>query len=217
VGTPAGRLVLSGSYATVGETEKPAPERPVDSDLDGMPDKQDRCPRAAGPRRRGGCPQPRDLDGDGVVEDDACPDTPGARFDDPRSNGCPDKDNDHLADPIDRCPLEPGSDSGCPRFARLLNDDFVVTPPVSFVPARPELIAEGRAALLEIIQTMRANPELPPVRIAIGIKGAPPPLTELRKKHILALLQEETFPQSRYELVTRDDLGSGAVAVNLAR
>jgi OmpA-OmpF porin, OOP family len=66
-----------------------------------------------------------DRDGDGISDDeDACPDVPGVRTDDPRTNGCPpvarDRDGDGVPDDQDACPDVPGvrtSDpktNGCP-------------------------------------------------------------------------------------------------------
>jgi outer membrane protein OmpA-like peptidoglycan-associated protein len=65
-----------------------------------------------------------DRDHDGIVDgDDACPDDPGVRTSDPKTNGCPppkDRDGDTILDVEDACPDEPGvrtSDpktNGCP-------------------------------------------------------------------------------------------------------
>ncbi len=66
----------------------------------------------------------KDRDGDGVLDkDDACPDTPGEKNEDPTKNGCPpgDRDKDGILDKDDACPDEPGIKSedpekhGCPR------------------------------------------------------------------------------------------------------
>jgi outer membrane protein OmpA-like peptidoglycan-associated protein len=66
---------------------------------------------------------PGDRDGDGVLDpDDACPDTPGVKSDDPKKNGCPenDRDKDGILDADDACPDEPGvadpdpKKNGCP-------------------------------------------------------------------------------------------------------
>ncbi|MDF3067134.1 MAG: Outer rane lipoprotein omp16 precursor [Polyangiaceae bacterium] len=66
----------------------------------------------------------KDRDGDGVLDkDDACPDTPGEKNEDPAKNGCPpgDRDRDGILDKDDACPDEPGIKSedpqkhGCPR------------------------------------------------------------------------------------------------------
>ncbi len=78
-------------------------------------------------------PKPRgDRDLDTVFDDeDACPDVPGIRTLDRKTNGCPrgDRDHDTIFDDEDACPDEPGirtSDprtNGCPRGDR--DHDFV--------------------------------------------------------------------------------------------
>lgn len=81
-----------------------------DYDRDGIPDEEDRCPRAAGAASAQGCP---DADGDGI-EDlvDMCPFQSGALA----LNGCPDRDGDGIADLIDQCPdvMGDATAEGCP-------------------------------------------------------------------------------------------------------
>ena len=64
-----------------------------------------------------------DRDGDKIKDDvDACPDTPGVKTEDPKTNGCPlaDQDGDGVPDTIDACPKDPGvktddpKTNGCP-------------------------------------------------------------------------------------------------------
>jgi OmpA-OmpF porin, OOP family len=67
-------------------------------------------------------PKPSDRDGDGILDkDDACPDVPGVKTDDPKTNGCPpDRDGDGIPDAQDACPDTPGvktdnpKTNGCP-------------------------------------------------------------------------------------------------------
>jgi outer membrane protein OmpA-like peptidoglycan-associated protein len=70
-------------------------------------------------------PPPSDRDGDGILDaEDACPDVPGARTNDPKTNGCPpppsDRDGDGILDAEDACPDVPGvrtndpKTNGCP-------------------------------------------------------------------------------------------------------
>jgi outer membrane protein OmpA-like peptidoglycan-associated protein len=90
-----------------------------DSDKDGVPDKDDRCPDTPLGCRvdAEGCPIDSDKDGvcDGI---DQCPDTPaGATVD---AHGCPtDSDHDGVWDGIDRCPDTPQGvpvdETGCPK------------------------------------------------------------------------------------------------------
>jgi len=77
---------------------------PLDTDGDGVADYQDKCPDVKGLAALQGCP---DADGDGVADaDDKCPNTPaGVRVD---ASGCPlDADGDGVADYLDKCPGTP--------------------------------------------------------------------------------------------------------------
>jgi outer membrane protein OmpA-like peptidoglycan-associated protein len=95
-GTPEVRFVLSAEY--VAAYHEPVP-----------------CPP----------PPPADRDHDGILDaEDACPDVPGIRTDDPATNGCPppppDRDHDGIVDAEDACPDVPGvktddpKTNGCP-------------------------------------------------------------------------------------------------------
>ncbi len=81
-----------------------------DSDHDGIPDKDDRCPYVYGSPVHQGCP---DTDGDGIADDqDSCVRVPGiVKF-----NGCPDSDGDGITDKEDACPFQAGTKAfkGCP-------------------------------------------------------------------------------------------------------
>lgn len=70
-------------------------------------------------------PAPSDRDKDGILDaDDACPDVPGVKTSDPKTNGCPpppsDRDKDGITDDQDACPDVPGiktedpKTNGCP-------------------------------------------------------------------------------------------------------
>ncbi len=108
--------VLAGVYGRLGFTPEkpPEPPKPVDTDGDGLIDKEDRCPTEAGIKENDGCPD-KDLDGDSVVDRlDKCPDKAG-----PADNGgCPDTDadGDGVFDRLDKCPGQPGpkANAGCP-------------------------------------------------------------------------------------------------------
>jgi outer membrane protein OmpA-like peptidoglycan-associated protein len=89
------------------------PPKPRDTDLDAIPDAEDRCPGEAGEPPTG-CPRPKDEDGDGIADDkDRCPSEAGEPPD-----GCPkpkDEDADGITDDKDKCPKEPGkAPDGCP-------------------------------------------------------------------------------------------------------
>jgi OmpA-OmpF porin, OOP family len=90
------------------QIEKAAPVvAAADQDQDGIPDGEDACPAAQGPRtgdpKTNGCPP--DRDGDGIMDsEDACMEVAGERTTDPKTNGCPpDKDGDGIADKEDAC------------------------------------------------------------------------------------------------------------------
>ncbi|MEO8405535.1 MAG: OmpA family protein [Chitinophagaceae bacterium] len=85
-----------------------------DTDGDGIADKDDACPQVSGPADTKGCPYP-DKDGDGVLDkDDKCPTVSGAKD----NHGCPydDSDKDGVVDKDDKCPSIPGTSryQGCP-------------------------------------------------------------------------------------------------------
>ncbi len=115
--------VTAGVGITLGGHEPPPPPAPVaalvkDTDRDGIPDDQDKCPREAGPRDNGGCPD-KDSDGDGIVDrKDKCPDKAGP----PERDGCPeeDADKDGIVDSKDKCPNDAEDkdgfedEDGCP-------------------------------------------------------------------------------------------------------
>jgi outer membrane protein OmpA-like peptidoglycan-associated protein len=107
---------------------KPGPRLIGDSDRDGIPDKDDKCPTDPedkdGFEDGDGCPEP-DNDHDGLVDArDKCPndaeDIDGFQDDD----GCPDPDNDQdgVPDAKDKCPSEAEDhdgfqdDDGCPEL-----------------------------------------------------------------------------------------------------
>jgi OOP family OmpA-OmpF porin len=71
---------------------------PLDRDGDNVPDYQDECPDAAGVATLKGCP---DKDADGIADkDDRCPDVAGTVA----LKGCADKDDDGVVDIDDKCP-----------------------------------------------------------------------------------------------------------------
>ncbi len=121
-GSPEVRALLSFEWV---------PAARVDTDGDGIDDKNDACPTQAGVRsddpKKNGCPveappPPADRDGDGVLDaDDACPDVAGVKTDDPKTNGCPpppppaDRDGDGVLDRDDACPDVPGLKTSDPK------------------------------------------------------------------------------------------------------
>ena len=87
-------------------------EQPKDRDGDGVLDVDDKCPDVKGLASLKGCP---DSDGDGIADgDDACPTVAGTA----KYKGCPvpDTDGDGINDEQDKCPTVPGVAryQGCP-------------------------------------------------------------------------------------------------------
>ncbi|HSU27912.1 MAG TPA: OmpA family protein, partial [Chitinophagaceae bacterium] len=86
----------------------------IDTDGDGIPDTEDKCPTEAGTLKYNGCPIP-DTDGDGINDElDKCPNEAGTA----KYNGCPipDTDGDGINDELDKCPNQAGTAKyeGCP-------------------------------------------------------------------------------------------------------
>jgi Ca-activated chloride channel family protein len=103
-----------------------------DMDGDGVPDKEDQCKEASGPIENNGCPFP-DTDGDGIIDkDDACPTVAGPA----ENNGCrwPDTDGDGILDKDDACPTVPGLPeyNGCPKPKTVTAEEVSYAPRNSY-------------------------------------------------------------------------------------
>lgn len=222
-GAPLFRGVVSVAYVGGGRPKAPPPKGPSDRDLDKILDKDDACPDEAGPDNKDpakrGCPA-ADKDGDGIPDEtDACPDTLGVKHESELANGCPDIDNDLIPEPADTCPNEPGVPPyGCPKYARLAGESFVIKPPIKFVSAGSEqLTAEGQAAIEEIAATMRANPKIEQVSISLGTKGVKSDISDRRAQAIIFVLRSGSLDSNRYEVVLRDDLRAGTVEARIIK
>ncbi len=111
-----------------------------DEDGDGIPDKEDRCPKQFGHPTARGCP---DRDGDGVEDsEDICPDEPGIKI----LAGCPDSDNDGIPDYEDACPFAAGPEKlqGCPD-----SDGDGIADREDWCPRLPGLTWKGGCPLLD--------------------------------------------------------------------
>ncbi|MDJ0762257.1 MAG: transporter [Myxococcota bacterium] len=128
VGAPDFRLVFGVDYVftRMAQAEESEPSENVDTDGDGIPKDEDKCPTLLedfdGFEDLDGCPE-TDNDADGIPDDrDNCPnvaETINGLYDD---DGCPDSDSDGdgLLEEEDQCPTEPedldgfGDEDGCP-------------------------------------------------------------------------------------------------------
>ena len=127
IGTPELRALFRIAYAPV---RKPPPPKPLDTDGDGIADREDACPGIPGVRtndpKTNGCPPPPpDRDHDTVLDaDDLCPDEPAGDHPDPKRFGCPakDSDGDGVLDYEDLCvdtaagPHPDPNKKGCPAM-----------------------------------------------------------------------------------------------------
>ena len=99
--------VLLSIYKEFGRKRSPAKATgPKDSDGDGIPDDEDKCPNEPedkdGFQDDDGCPDP-DNDGDGIPDaQDKCPNEPEDKDGFQDADGCPDPDNDRTASPTRR-------------------------------------------------------------------------------------------------------------------
>lgn len=126
-----------------------------DTDGDGIPDKDDRCPNDKGIASLGGCP---DRDGDGIADAaDACPDKAGPA----ELQGCPDSDGDGIADNVDRCPNEKGVKAmqGCPEVAEATKKLFErALSGVKFETGKSVIKKESFSILNDVVKVMQENP-----------------------------------------------------------
>jgi outer membrane protein OmpA-like peptidoglycan-associated protein len=162
-----------------------------DNDADGIVDKTDACPDAAGPIENKGCPV-TDRDGDGVLDkDDRCPDIAGILA----SAGCPDgdKDADKVADSVDRCPTEFGPPpDGCPKKYSLVevkSDQIVPKVQVKFATAKYRILPASYKLLNQVAQVMADYPKM---RVLIAghtdNKGKPASNMKLSQRRAEAVL-----------------------------
>lgn len=126
-----------------------------DTDGDGIPDKDDRCPNEAGLASLQGCP---DRDGDGIADAaDACPDKAGpAEF-----QGCPDTDGDGIPDNLDKCPTVAGvaSMKGCPEVNEATKKLFQrALTGVKFETGKATIKRESNSILDQVVKVMSDNP-----------------------------------------------------------
>jgi outer membrane protein OmpA-like peptidoglycan-associated protein len=143
----------------------------ADSDGDGIPDVQDRCPTEPedkdGFEDQDGCPDP-DNDKDGILDvNDKCPneaeDADG--FED--EDGCPDPDNDKdgIPDTSDKCPNQagPASNDGCPPKFGLISvtqDKIELKQAIFFQTGQSVILAKSYGLLDEVWAALLARPTM---------------------------------------------------------
>lgn len=137
------------------------PSAVLDSDGDGVPDKEDRCPSVAGAPANQGCPIV-DADGDGVSDEvDLCPKTPGP----PASRGCPDSDGDGVSDEADLCPTVRGEpdNRGCPRYKQVVaryDDRLELSQKIFFAFDQATILSKSFSLLDEVARVLSDAPSL---------------------------------------------------------
>jgi len=186
----------------------------VDTDGDGIMDKDDACPRQAedydGYEDADGCPDP-DNDGDGILDvDDDCPlqaeDMDGWEDED----GCPDPDNDGdgILDVNDSCPNNAETfnnyqdEDGCPDESRAEIPKFIN---IIFQFGTDRIVGADHVPVLDYIaQVMQENPSMR-LKITghtdnIGSEASNMKLSEKRAKAVLAEFVKLGLDESRFEL-----------------
>jgi outer membrane protein OmpA-like peptidoglycan-associated protein len=118
---------------------------------------------------------PKDRDNDGIVDSqDACPDEPGLKSDDPKKNGCPapkDTDGDGVADTEDACPDQAGEKNddpkknGCPSVV-MTDEQIEVNERIEFDTNKATLRPESNKILTRVLNVILAHPEI--TKLSIG-------------------------------------------------
>ena len=124
-----------------------------DTDGDGIADKDDQCPDQEGSKDMMGCP---DTDGDGIADkDDECPNSAGGS----ETNGCPDSDGDGVPDKDDSCPDNAGSieNKGCPIITDSVMDELNDEGSMIRFKASSSLIGDDSDECLEKIKSILDN------------------------------------------------------------
>jgi outer membrane protein OmpA-like peptidoglycan-associated protein len=133
----------------------------TDSDSDGVEDLEDKCPTVHGVAKYYGCPIP-DTDGDGVNDEwDKCPTVYGSKF----YGGCPvpDSDSDGVKDDSDKCPYVKGlaSNFGCPVIKKeIIQKVNVAAKGLFFRTGKAIILKVSYAQLDKVVAILKADTSL---------------------------------------------------------
>jgi OOP family OmpA-OmpF porin len=186
-----------------------------DADRDGIPDKQDQCPSQAGVAAKKGCPDNTDTDKDGVLDrDDQCPIEPGIAD----NRGCPDRDEDRdgIVDRLDKCPKAPGSkeDDGCPLM-EMQDDTIKLARPIRFMQDSVTIESGSRPALAAVAKAIRDDKSLKNVVMEVsasGDKKAAKGLAKKRAQSLQKLLVDAGISKKVLKVKAAKEIGSDEVS-----
>ncbi|WP_158617679.1 Ig-like domain-containing protein [Corallococcus sp. CA049B] len=165
------------------------PSASIDTDGDGIPDAEDRCPTAA-------------EDKDGFEDEDGCPD--------------PDNDKDGIPDTEDQCPLEAEvingvkDEDGCPdkgaSKVRLEGTRIVILDKVYFATGKDVILDRSFPLLSQVASLLRTHPELERVRVeghtdSQGDDAKNLDLSQRRADTVVSWLQKAGIAAERLEAV----------------
>ena len=160
--------------------------------------------------RSNGCPLPPDKDGDGIIDaEDACPDIPGIKTNDPKTNGCPgDTDGDGFRDDQDACPNEKGVDDpdpakrGCPKLVRVTDKEIIILEQVQFDTGKATIKKVSDPLLDAVAEVMKEHPEILKVEVQghtdnKGSKQLNAKLSNDRAESVMKALTKRSIDPSR--------------------
>jgi OOP family OmpA-OmpF porin len=140
---------------------------------------------------------PPDRDHDGIPDaEDACPDVPGVRTDDPKTNGCPsDRDKDGIPDTEDACPDVPGprdpdpKKNGCP-IARVEAGQVKILDQIKFKTGSAVILPESQSMIDAVTTVLKEHAEIKRVRVEghTDTQGTAPMNLDLSKRRAASVV-----------------------------